>query len=294
MSLDARHLRCFTLLAEELHFGRAATRLGIAQSGLSGHIARLEDVIGGRLIERGRKTAVHLTPLGETFLVEAKAALHQLDRAERIGRNAALGEAGAAKLSYVFSAALSGTLGRALRALSERLPMLEVTPFPLETPEQLKALTEARVDAGLLRPQARYPRGISAAVVHREPLLLALTDRHPLAARATVQAADLAGESFIVPQMTRSMGLGLLVEDLAKVGGFPAPPILDASDYVTAASMASAGFGVVLAPRSLSNLAIDGIAYRPIADYTGSVELALAWRGPPTPLVKTVIAALAD
>ena len=293
MSLDIRHLRCFTLLAEELHFGRTANRLGMAQSGLSAHIARLEDVIGGRLIERGRKTAVRLTPLGRTFLAEAEAALAQLDRAERIGRSAAQGEAGPMRLSYVFSAALSGTLARALRILGDALPLLEVTAFPLETPEQITALQEARVDAGLLRPQSRYPQGISAAIVHREKLLLALTDRHPLARLDVVPVAALAREAFIVPQMTRSMGLPMLVEDLARAGGFPAPVNLDASDFVTAASMAAAGQGVVLAPRSLSNLRIDGIAYRPVEGYSGAVELALAWRGEESPAIQAILRGLA-
>lgn len=288
--MDDRLVRCFINVASELHFGRAAVGLGIAQSALSTNIARLEDIVGGRLLDRGKRAAVRLTPLGSTFLVEARKAVAQLDRAERVGRRAAQGEAGPARICYVFSAALNGTLAQALEAVRRDLPLIALSAFPLETPEQLRAIADAQVDAGFLRPQDRYPEGVNARVVHREALLLAMGREHPLAALSTIRARDLAAETFIVPQVARSMGLSRLVGELAAVGSFRVHESLDASDFMTAACMSAAGYGVVLAPRSLAKLAIDDVVYRPIADFDGAVELALAWRGSPSPLVETILA----
>lgn len=292
MALDSRHARYFVSLASELHFGRAAASLGISQSALSAHVSRLEDIVGGRLLDRGKRAAVRLTPLGEIFLAEATKAVNLLDRAERIGRSAARGNAGPARLSYVLSAALSGILSQAIEVVQQALPLIELAAFPLETPTQLRGIAEGRIDAGFLRPQQRYPEGVSARIVHREPLLIGIASDHPLAAANAIDIAKLGRESFIVPQAANSMGLTALVEDVAAAGGFALPNCLDASDFITAACMVAARRGIVLAPQSLARLSIEGISYLPIAGFDGAVEMALAWRGPESPLVTAILAAL--
>lgn len=293
MALDSRHVRCFLVLAEELHFGRAAARLGIVQSALSTQIARLEDILGGKLLSRGRRAAVRLTPLGETFLAEAREAVARLDRAERVGRRAAEGRAGRAALGYVFSAALGGVLTRVLRAIRQDLPLIDLSIYPLDSPEQIKAIAEARLDAGLLRPQAHYPKGICAQIVHRDPVQLVLAGTHKLAISAAIEPAALAGETFLVPQAGRSMGLAGVLDDLAEVGNFAAPTVSDAHDFISATSLAAAGYGVVLAPQSLCHLSIEGIVFRPIANFEGVFDLALAWHGDASSIVRTILAKLA-
>lgn len=291
MPIESRLLHCFVELASDLHFGRTASRLGIVQSALSGHIARLEDIIGGRLLDRGKRAAVRLTPLGTTFLAEARDAVAQLERTERIGRRAAQGAAGPALLSYVFSAALSGVLTTALRAAAQTLPLVELNAVAMETPEQLRRIADARIDAGLLRPQDAYPPGIMAQVVHREPLLVAMADNHALASKPRVDAVDVARERFIVPQVAQSIELRRVVRDLAVAGGVRAPNTLNTGDFITAACMAAAGSGIVLGPESLMHLSIAGVTYREVSDFNGEVELALAWRGKATPLVNAILAA---
>lgn len=278
MPLDSRQIRSFVVLCEEMHFGRAAERLGIAQSALSGQIRRIEDVLGTRLLERGRRAAVALTAAGRTFHDEALATIRQLDRAERIGRLAGRGAAGNATLGYVFSAAVNGVLARALGAIRAVLPDVTLSATPLETPEQVAALLEARIDMGFLRPRPVYPPGINARIIYREPLLLALSSGHRLATMESITAADLANETFIIPQVSANMGLLASVTALAKVGGFSLKPPLNTGDFVTAANLAAAHYGIVLAPKSLANVGIPGMKYREIARYDGTVDLALAWR----------------
>jgi DNA-binding transcriptional LysR family regulator len=96
--LDARQLRYFVAVAEELHFARAADRLNVAQSAVSLQIKGLEEAFGARLLNRRKRAAVSLTEAGRLFLSEAVAAIRQLKRAEQVGRLAARGELGQIEL----------------------------------------------------------------------------------------------------------------------------------------------------------------------------------------------------
>jgi DNA-binding transcriptional LysR family regulator len=292
MALDVRQLRAFVTLADDLHFGRAADRLDIAQSALSTQIKRIEDIIGGRLFDRGRRSAVRLTAAAELFLLEARQSLEQLDRTERIGRLAMRGVAGPASIGYVFSAAMSGILARALAAVRRDLPDAVPQASPMETPEQIAAVADVLLDAGFIRPRATYPAGISAKIIERKAMILAIAEGHPLAAKRKIRARDLAAERFIIPQSGGDGGMRAPVAALATNGGFVIDSAINTGDFVTAATIAAAGYGLVLAPLSLKNLTIPGISYREIEDYSGTVDLALIWRGPRSPLIATILAAL--
>src|SRR5262249_2204313 len=108
--LDARQLRYFIAVAEELHFARAADRLNVAQSAVSLQIKQLEEAFGARLLNRRKRAAVSLTEAGRLFLSEAVAAIRQLERAEQVGRLAARGELGRIEVGYVTSAAMNRIL----------------------------------------------------------------------------------------------------------------------------------------------------------------------------------------
>lgn len=292
--LESRSLAHFVTLAETLHFGRAAEQLNVAQSVLSVTIRRLEDRLGTALLVRGGRASVRLTHAGDVFLGEARATLARLGQAERIGKLAGRGEAGPLLIGYVFSAAMCGVLPGLLKALHERLPMLAIRPVQMETPEQLLAITDGRLDVGLIRSRPAYPSSVAVRTVHEEPLLLALAPHHPLARVATIRPADLAGQSFIMPHFRESGGLVDHLERLAHHGGFALQDVHPASDFVTALSLAAGGYGVVLAPRSLSMLGLPGIVFREITGHDDRVALALAWRDTnPAPMIEPVLAAVA-
>ncbi|ATE63824.1 LysR substrate-binding domain-containing protein [Rhizorhabdus dicambivorans] len=276
--LDTKAVRSFIALSEDLHFTRTADRLAIAQSALSSQIRRLEDVVGAPLLHRRKRAAVSLTRTGEIFLAQARAAIAQLDRAERIGQLAARGEAGPVEIGYIFSAAICGILPAMLRVLRDQLPLLQLRPSMMETPQQIAAIADAKLDVGLIRPRSNYPEAVKAIPLYRETTLLALAASHPLAARDEIRAADLAGESFINPQFHANDGLGTKLRQLAELGGFALDPITQVNDFVTAACMAAGGHGVVLAPHSLRNITIEGLIFREIVDYRESLEIALAYR----------------
>jgi DNA-binding transcriptional LysR family regulator len=104
---------------------------------------------------------------------------------------------------------------------------------------------------------------------------VALAADHALASSHTLHAADLANEAFIVPHLAT---FGGHLERLAAAGRFPIKIVHDVGDFVTALSMAAAGYGVVLGPESMRGLSFPEVVFRPLADFAENVELAVAYR----------------
>ena len=149
--LDTRQLRYFVAVAEDLHFTKAADRLHVAQSALSTQVKQLETQLGARLLARGKRSAVALTEAGVLFLVEARRALEQVERAEAAGRRAGRGELGHVAIGYVPSAAVSGVLSSAVRAYRAQRSDVILQLDEMESPKQLAAIIESRLDVGLIR-----------------------------------------------------------------------------------------------------------------------------------------------
>lgn len=276
--IDYRQLRCFLATAEELHFAGAADRLHLAQSALSLHIRHLEERLGARLFHRSKRSAVTLTEAGRLFLPEAVAALRQIERAEQVGRAAGRGESGRVTLGYVGSAVTSGLLAELLRRFRHHHPAVRMEVIALDTPTQIEALGEGRIDIALIRPRPQYGGGNTGFVIQREPIRIALAVDHPLAATPRLRAADLAQEVFLIPHFHETAGFSDKLHALAEIGRFEVRPTDQVGDFLAAISLAAAGYGVVLGPRSLSSLRVDNIVFREIEDFDAEIELALAHR----------------
>ncbi|WP_321792022.1 LysR substrate-binding domain-containing protein [Caballeronia sp. J97] len=276
--MESRQLRVFVSLAEDLHFARTADRLNVAQSVLSDQLRKLETTLGVRLLNRNKRAAVTLTNAGEVFLQEALLALRQLERAESVGRLAARGEVGNVSLGYVGSAVSTGLLPATLTRFRVACPQVEMDITAMETPRQLESLRDGRLDVGLLRSRSRYPDGVTATVVMREQLMIALAADHPLAESETVQPNALRDAAFIVPQFSESEGFAENLSSLGRLGEFDAAPRHRVADFITALCMAAAGYGVVLVPQSMKAFAPADVAFRPIDAYHEEAELAVAYR----------------
>lgn len=273
--LDPADLAAFIAIAEHRHFGRAAEALGTVQSVASKRLQRLEDQVGGRLVERTTRSNIRLTRTGEIFLGTAIEAVATLQRAERSGNKIALGRAGPLRIGYVFSAAMSGLLSRSLNLLAEIAPEVEPVLDIMETPAQLDAVAKGRIDLGFVRPRPSYPEGVTAVRVHREPMILAMSLGHPLASRSSISPSDLIGLVFIVPQFHEEVGLIDVIRDLARQFELGTPTTARTGDFISAASLAAAGKGVVLAPASLENLHLDDLCFRPIEGYDATLDLVM-------------------
>src|SRR4029078_2770753 len=176
--LELRHLRYFIAVAEELHFGRAARKLGITQPPLSLQIQRLEAELGVQLFERTNRR-VQLTPAGKTLLEEGRHVVSAFSSATDAARRAARGETGSLTVAFAASVMFL-SLPRIIRRFRAQFPSVRLELRELPPGSQIVALRNGELDIGFLReppPDAE----LTTETVMREELLLALSTRHALA-----------------------------------------------------------------------------------------------------------------
>jgi DNA-binding transcriptional LysR family regulator len=228
------------------------------------------------------------------FLSEAVAALRQLEKAEQVGRLAARGELGSIEVGYVASAAVNRTLPGLLRDFHRSHPAVRVGLTALGPPQQVAAIADGRLDVGLTRPPRRLPTGVTAQLVRREGLCVALAVDHPLARGGAVRAADLGNEAFITPRFVEGPTIFDHLERVASAGGFTIQTIHEVGDIVAALCMAAGGYGVVVGPESMSGFSFPEIVFRPLADVTETVDLIIAYRtAEPSASVRAFVACAA-
>lgn len=291
--MELRHLRYYLAVAEELHFGRAAARLHMAQPPLSQQIKQLEAEIGVQLLTRSTRR-VELTPAGERFLERARAILADVDEAGDEAQRVAAGEVGRVSLGLIGSATYE-LLPTIVPALREQCPDLELDLHgEMLTPAQEEGLRDGSLDICILRPPVRDP-DLRVRILRREALLVALPATHPLAQRDTIRLADLRDEPFITyPSRHRSV-VHDSIFDACRRAGFAPRVVQEVQETSTLVVFVAAGLGVALVPEPVRALTIDGAVYRPLDGEGEFVELAVATReGERSPHVARVLACLHD
>lgn len=273
--MELRQLRYFVAVAEELHFTRAAARLGIAQPALSQQIRRLETTLGVELFSR-TKRRVTLTPAGRAFLAEARGTLEQARRAALIARRTAAGELGPLTLGFVGSAT-DALLPRALPTLRARHPELKVVLREMTSAAQIDALSRGDIDLGLLRPPSPLVPGLRTRLVAREPLVCALPADHPLARRERLTPGDLHGQPFVLFPRRQGPWLYDLITAYCRGADGAAPNVVqEAVMMQTITALVAAGTGLSLVPASQQAITRKGLAYRPLVN-PPMTDLAAAW-----------------
>jgi DNA-binding transcriptional LysR family regulator len=267
-----QQLRCLVAVAEELHFGRAATRLRMAQPPLTRQIQALEAELGFLLLDRSRRK-VELTAAGAVMLRHARRMFEALEQATDEARRASLGQIGRIRVAYPSSLTYSG-LTDFLRAFRVKLPDVEVALQEMPPQEQIDALREGRVDVGFVRAPLDDP-ALSSEVLRREPLVVALPCDHPMARRARVPLDALAGEAFVFFPRKRGSAFFDQLVGLCRSAGF-APNIVQEAPLVDILNLVAAGFGISIVPLSLRNLRRAGIKLRPLVG-SPTTELLMAW-----------------
>ena len=276
--METRLLDVFVGLAEELHFGRAAERLGIAQPQLSVQIRSLETVLGARLFDRDRRH-VALTEVGREFLPEATAILARIETARRRVQGWARGEAGALTVGFTGSAPLNPAMRGIVGSFRRQWPGVGLSLAEMSTTDQFDALLEGEIDVGFLRPgRGAVPDLVTVLTVSREPLVAVLPADHPLAERESLAIADLAGQSFIMHPRERGPGVYDTIIGLCASAGFRPSVDIEVHQLPTIVSLAATGLGVSIVPKALSNAAMEGARFIPLRDPGAEVTLAVAWR----------------
>ena len=273
--MELRHLRYFVAVAEELHFGRAAARLFIAQPPLSQQIQQLERELGVTLFQRTSRR-VQLTPAGEVFLSGARQTLETLDSAVQSTQRAARGETGWLGIGFAASATYH-LLPAVLHDYRERFPDVALSLMELNAVEQSAALRDRSIHVGFARPYVEEA-DVTVEAVLREPFLVALPAAHPLAGRSELSLGLLAGEPFVSFPEWPLPSYAQVVRAVCEGAGFAPRVVQEVREMQTAISLVAAGLGIALLPASVQHLHRDGVVYRPLPDSAPRTELAIVSR----------------
>jgi DNA-binding transcriptional LysR family regulator len=278
--IELRHLRYFVAVAEEMHFGRAAARLGIAQPPLSQQIRRLEALIDAQLFDRTSRR-VALTDAGATLLEGARRILGQTeDLVEEVGR---MGRGEAGSVTVAFGAALMfHELPRVIREFRRRVPAVHLELRELSTGQQLDALHAGDVDIGFLR-EPGPDTGLHVETVMDEPLVVALPARHPLAGGSAGKAtpitlAALASDDFVLFPREVAPGLHARVFALCRDAGFTPNVVQESREQYTTMALVAAEVGITIIPASVQQLEWRGVVYKDIPSALARSHIAMAWR----------------
>lgn len=265
--MDLRHLRYFLCVAEELHFGRAASRLGMSQPPLSQQIKALEEELGVRLFERSSRR-VRLTEAGQLFEPEARQILLQVDRATQVARLAQRGEVGHLDLGFTVSGPFVPQVASALYRFRQSHPDVALSLHELGRDEQIEDVRNHRLDIGIVRDFERpvLPVELVSHCLLTEDMLLTLRADHPLALReADPTIADLAGEPLVLYGAPNGAGFNEHLFALCGQAGFRPNVAHEARSLATLLGLVAAGFGPTIIARSMSRLHIDDVVNRPFA-----------------------------
>lgn len=276
--MELRHLRYFVAVAEELHFGRAAQRLNIAQPPLSRQIKDLERELEADLFERLPR-GVQLTAAGRAFLPQARLTLAQAERARRSAQRAAQGETGRLRVGFIDAATYPGVLPGVLAFFRMHLPLVGLSLFEMDSAEQEEALREGRIDIGILQsPPADADRWLHLEEVYRDNLVAAIPKSHRRAGRAKLALGDLAAEAFVM--FTRTVDPALYDEILARCRGTGFSPriVQEAAAWQTLSGLVSAGVGVAFVPEALSRIRRPGVVFRPVRGLQVRMRIFAAWK----------------
>jgi DNA-binding transcriptional LysR family regulator len=277
-NVELRHLRYFAAVAEELHFGRAAQRLGIAQPPLSQQIKSLEEQVGYPLFER--KPQVRLTPAGEALLEVARRTLAQVEEGINSTRRAGRGEAG--KLTVGFAASILTTaLPEILRTYRERYPGVELRLRELSSAAQTTALADGRLDVGFVREAVEPGADLICEPILREEFVAVLPPQHALARRRQLPLGALADEPFVHFPRVVAPALYDQIADICQRAGFRPRVVQEAQEWLTILGLVEAGLGVSLVPASFCRLQWGGVQYKPLGPPREFTDVFVCWRAVP-------------
>lgn len=275
--MDVHHATAFLAVAEELHFGRAALRLRMAQPALSRLIKSLEADLGAVLFERSTRH-VALTPAGEALMDVARELVAVAARARETVRGAMTGETGLVRLGFA-GASINRSVARLAREVRARCPGVRLELHSSQfSPQGLERVVSGDLDLSLGRWDF-LPAEVRSYVVGRETLLVAVPRGHRLSGASSVAMADLRDEEWIVLPGGPTSALSNRLQSLARTAGF-VPRIREhAPDSWTQMLLVDAGVGVALTLDSVrDNVGADGVWWLALEPGGAPLDVRLIWR----------------
>lgn len=261
--MELRQLRCFIAVADELHFGRAAQRMDMLPSALGRYIRLLEEDLGTRLLTRSTRS-VALTPHGALFLAEARAIITHSDALRARFQKLARQHAGRLRIGAIDSA-LVGLVPRVLQVFRQQYPDVEVQITEDKSSKLIPQLKAGRLDLLFARTPEHADGALESRFLFYENVILAISDRHPLAQRAEIHVEDLAGVPLIVPERrSRPHSYDLTVKFFENAG-FQPNLVHITDEKQTIINMVAAELGAAIMPRWITRTSPQSVAFVPFA-----------------------------
>lgn len=286
--IDPRRLRYFVAVATELHFGRAAEKLHIAQPALSQQIRLLEAHLGVQLLERSTRS-VKLNPAGQRLLDRGRTILAEVDATVAEVRQLGRGEAGTIRLGFIGSATY-GLMPRAARLLRDELPGVRLDLVGEQMSATLaKAVHDGALDIAVLRPCPEL-EGLDTRRLLTEPIVVAVPEGHRLARQPVVNLGDLAGEVFVSYPLAVS-AVARRQHEACHAAGFEPDVQTIVAETSTLVTLVASALGVALVPQGVEKVRIPGVTYLPLVPEL-TVPLLLARRDRPQEAAAARVAAV--
>ncbi|MGV1988625.1 LysR family transcriptional regulator [Agrobacterium sp. 22-221-1] len=277
--MELEQLRCFVAVAEELHFGRAAQRIGLLPASLGRHVKLLEASLRTPLLSRTTRN-VALTEDGVVLLEEIRPILTRLEELEQRFRAERHRPSSVLRIGAIDSAA-AGLIPQILHDLKAERPELIVHLVEDKSIRLVPKLLAGGLDLVFIRPREGLSRNINVKTLLEESAVVALPENHPLASRADITVRDLVDEPLIVPERrSRPHSHDLTFEIFSDVGLRPRIAQM-ADEKQTIINLVAAGIGCAVVPRWTSKLTISGVRYVTLKSSDGpplkTLPLAVAW-----------------
>ena len=280
--MELRHLRYFVAVAEELHFGRAARRLNLAQPPLSQQIMKLESELGVRLFARTTRT-FELTVAGKALMGEAAEMLAKMRMAIDTVRQIDRGEVGRLRVGIVGSA-MWGPIPSLLEEFQTKFPRVTWTLHELGPTVQYEALRAKQIDVGFWREPKLDDDDLKhdnlrQDLCFRENVCVAVNEHHPLAKRGAIELIDLADQPMLTLALDKSAFPRYLIQ-CCVAAGFQPTIFQEASEPQTLLAMVGAGLGVALMPETTSRIGWPGVIFLPIRTDPPSIDSKVSCGSP--------------
>jgi len=274
--IDFRALECFVVLAEELHFRRAAERLNMTQPSLSARVKALEEEVGAVLLDRDRRN-VRLTAAGEIFREFASSTMARTEEAVMSARRAAAGESGRLRFGFTGLTTYDG-MPELVQLFRARFPGVEVELVSAGTDQLQADMLAGTIDVALLHPPLSCT-GFDLLDLPPQELVLAIPAGHALAELPEVPLSRLKGEPFLIgPRQAGPDLYDRIMELFRTEGGFSPTVVQEVGTMSTLIGLAAAGAGCGFVTQSMTVINNPGVRYRPLAGVAPHLTTALAWR----------------
>ena len=270
--MEIRQLMYFIAVAEELHFGKAAKRLGMTQPPLSQQIISLEEFLGVKLFYR-TKRKVTLTDAGQFFYQEVININNNLSSAIKGTKLIDRGMLGMLKIGFGPD---YGTLTKILKVYEEKFPNVEIRLEQMPTSEQILALDKQEIQIGLL-PGPVERKNIDSMIVAKYPFKIVLPYDHPLATEKDIDLVDLKEESFIMTPREIGSSYYDLIINICNKAGFNPNIQKKTYELQTVIPLVAANMGVAILPQMLEYFKREEVVFLPIKNCDEYLKMCIAW-----------------